>query len=446
VTTATSKTLQLIDDLKFHHCESHTHRADMLDALGQLDEEDIAEQRGEFSTATWLKRELNLPPSTAYEYLRVARGLRRFRLLYETFRSGVMPYNTMRFLLKFMDEENEEELIDLALIHAFSELERILAGTDTADENEPEEPFVKADFRADGMMDFRALLPAVRGQALLTALKVAQLASYCAELPNSEELADPDKLDEFIAAAEAEAESCPPDFTADAPKPRKTKLDMESILRPPSRFGPPEKKDLYPAFIAMMDMVRGNPTSPLRSPGAHVNIVLTEDGGAWMPENTSARSQEVRSYIANATLRLHLLDKKGLTINVGRAQRFATDAQVLALLTAWGHQCAMPGCSHRRFIEIHHIKEWEDGGATNMDNLIPLCSSCHSKISHGLAHIQAHGPDLYFRLKDGTQYVSRNRSLPRRTHNHRGPLRDTVTPGDSFDEPGAGQYPGQAGA
>ena len=90
--------------------------------------------------------------------------------------------------------------------------------------------------------------------------------------------------------------------------------------------------------------------------------------------------------------------------------------------------------------------EWEDGGATNMDNLIPLCSSCHSKISHGLAHIQAHGPDLYFRLKDGTQYVSRNRSLPRRTHNHRGPLRDTVTPGDSFDEPGAGQYPGQAGA
>ena len=153
-----------------------------------------------------------------------------------------------------------------------------------------------------------------------------------------------------------------------------------------------------------------------------------------MPENISARSAEVRSYIANATARMHLLDKKGLTINVGRAQRFATDAQVLALLTAWGHRCAMPGCSHRRFIEIHHIQEWEDGGATNMDNLIPLCSSCHSKISHGTAYIQAHGPDLYFRLQDGTQYVSRNRSLPTRTYNHQGPLRDTVAPGDSFDE------------
>ena len=405
----------------------------MLDALGQLDEENIAEQRGETSTATWIKRELNLPTSTAYEYTRVARGLRRFRLLFETFRSGVMPYNTMRFLLRYMHEENEEDLIDLALIHGYSELEHMLAGADPAEDTEPEEPFVKADFRADGMLAFHALLPAVRGQALLNALKIAQLASYCAELPNADELADEDKLNAFIASAESEAEACPADLVGKPGRPR-TKLDMESILRPPSRYGPPEKKDLYPAFIAMMDMVRDNPTSPLRTPGAHVNIVLTEDGGAWMPENISARSAEVRSYIANATVRMHLLDKKGLTINVGRAQRFATDAQVLALLTAWGHQCAMPGCSHRRFIEIHHIQEWEDGGATNMDNLIPLCSSCHSKISHGTAYIQAHGPDLYFRLQDGTQYVSRNRSLPTRTYNHQGPLRDTVAPGDSFDE------------
>ena len=405
----------------------------MLDALGQLDEENIAEQRGETSTATWIKRELNLPTSTAYEYTRVARGLRRFRLLFETFRSGVMPYNTMRFLLRYMHEENEEDLIDLALIHGYSELEHMLAGADPAEDTEPEEPFVKADFRADGMLAFHALLPAVRGQALLNALKIAQLASYCAELPNADELADEDKLNAFIASAESEAEACPADLVGKPGRPR-TKLDMESILRPPSRYGPPEKKDLYPAFIAMMDMVRDNPTSPLRTPGAHVNIVLTEDGGAWMPENISARSAEVRSYIANATVRMHLLDKKGLTINVGRAQRFATDAQVLALLTAWGHQCAMPGCSHRRFIEIHHIQEWEDGGATNMDNLIPLCSSCHSKISHGTAYIQAHGPDLFFRLQDGTQYVSRNRSLPTRTYNHQGPLRDTVAPGDSFDE------------
>ena len=429
----TERTSLLIDELKHHHRNSHFHRAEMLNALGQLDEADIASQRGETSTATWLKRELNLATATAYEYVHVSRGLRRFRLLYETFRSGIMPYSTMRLLLRYMHEQNEEELVDLALIHGYSELEQVLAGSDPAEEREPEEPVVTAKFRTDGMLDFRALLPAVQGQALLCALKIAQLANYCAELPEVDELADPEELERLINAVENEPEACPADETVETERPR-TKLDMDSILRPPSRYGNPERKDLYPAFVAMMEMVRTNPVSALRAPGAHVNIVLTEDGGAWMPQNTSARSAEVRSYIANANVRLHLLDTKGLTIHVGRSRRFATDAQVLALLTAWGHQCAMPGCNHKRFIEIHHIREWEEGGETNMDNLIPLCSSCHAKISHGLAYIQPHGPDLYFRLQDGTQYVSRNRSLPTRTRDHTGPLRDTVTPGDSFAE------------
>lgn len=429
----TRDTPQLVDDLKNHHRQSHTHRADMLDLLGQLDEADIAAQYSENSTATWIRRELNLPTATAYEYVHIARGLRRFRHLFETFRSGIMPYSTMRLLLKYMTEQNEQELVELALVHGYSELQQIFAGADPADETEPDAPFVTANVRDDGMLDFRALLPAMQGQALLAALKIAQLANYCAELPDADVLANPDKLDEIIQQAEHLPEACPPDHTEEPSRPR-TKLDLDSLLRPPSRYGPPEKKDLYPAFIAMMDMVRTKPASPLRAPGAHVNIVLTEGGGAWMPQNISARSAEVRSYIANATVRMHLLDKKGLTINVGRAQRFATDAQVLALLTAWNHQCAMPGCSHTRFIEIHHIREWDEGGKTDMDNLIPLCSSCHSKISHGLAHIEAFGPDLYFRLKDGTQYVSRNRSLPTRTRNFTGPLRPEYRTGTSYDD------------
>ena len=144
-----------------------------------------------------------------------------------------------------------------------------------------------------------------------------------------------------------------------------------------------------------------------------------------MPENRAARSEDVRSYLANAVVRLHLIDKHGLTINVGRAQRFATDGQVQALLATWGYQCAMPGCSHRRFIEIHHIREWEHGGSTNMDNLIPLCSSCHSQVSHGTITIESRGTDLFFTFNDGARFVSRGRGLPRRL--------DFIT-GTSFDE------------
>ena len=166
--------------------------------------------------------------------------------------------------------------------------------------------------------------------------------------------------------------------------------------------------------MSMIDMVRANPKSPLRSPGVQVNLMVNQQGQCWMPENRSAPSEDVRSYLANAMVRLHLLDDTGLTIHVGRSRRFATDGQVQALLAIWGYQCAMPGCSHRRFIEMHHIKEWEHGGMTDLDNLIPLCSSCHSQVSHGVITIERQGSDLFFAFKNGARFVSRNRKQPRR--------------------------------
>ena len=83
-----------------------------------------------------------------------------------------------------------------------------------------------------------------------------------------------------------------------------------------------------------------------------------------------------------------------------------------ALLDVWGHQCAMPGCTHSRFIEIHHITEWSDGGTTDIGNLIPLCSSCHSLVSHGVAEVVTHGPNVEFRFMDGSKFISRSRGLP----------------------------------
>lgn len=417
------ETLQ--DRIRSYYIHANANRAVMLDLVGEFDEAEMYLEHGHYTTSAWLQQELNLPISTAYEYVRVARGLRKFRCLLDAFEAGVMPYSTVRFLLRYLTEENEEELVDLALVLSFADLRRVVAGVEEAGEKTaPDDPFLKAHTRDDGMLDLRGLLPAVTGQELLAALKIAQLAQYGIDDVDVEDLNNPDVIDDLIQQAEAGEETCPAEQTAE---PRKdTKLSTEEVLRLPSRFGPPEPADLYPAFLGMIAMVRSNPVSPLRCPGAHVNIVLTEDGRGFMPENIAAPSSVVRSYIANATVRMHLLDKRGLTLNVSRSQRFATDGQVQALLAVWGHQCAMPGCTHRRFIQIHHLREWEYGGGTDIDNLIPLCSSCHSKVSHGVAHIQSKGADLYFRFADGSQFVSRNRAMPRRTEPFEGKLADVV--------------------
>lgn len=412
----------LEDQIKGNHLSAGHHRAWMLDAVGQFDEQDLAGSFGEKSTATWLRRELNLPEATAFEYVRVARGLRNYRRLFRAFESGVMPYSTVRFLLPFLDEGNEEDLVQLALSLAFSDLKLVLAGAGPKDD-EPAEPYARARECDDGMITFEARLPAVAGQKLLSALKIAQLASFGLEDLGLEDLRDPEKVQMLIDDAAAAEDAVPAE--QDRQPRKRTKITADDIARTASRYGPPEKQDVYSALLAMVDMVRSHPVSPLRSPGVQVNLMVSQDGGCWMPENRAARSEDVRSYLANALVRLHLLDKNGLTINVGRSQRFATDGQVQALLAVWGYQCAMPGCSHRRFLEMHHLREWEHGGRTDMDNLIPLCSSCHSRVSHGVITIESVGPDLIFTFNDGARFVSRGRGLPKRME---------YVPGDSFDE------------
>ena len=45
--------------------------------------------------------------------------------------------------------------------------------------------------------------------------------------------------------------------------------------------------------------------------------------------------------------------------------------------------CQFPGCSQHRFLHIHHIKHWADGGETSVDNGVCLCSHHHSLIHSG---------------------------------------------------------------
>lgn len=61
--------------------------------------------------------------------------------------------------------------------------------------------------------------------------------------------------------------------------------------------------------------------------------------------------------IANATVRFDTVDETGLILNSSRSRRLAFNAQINALMVMWGGQCAAPGCTHTRFIEVHHVKE-----------------------------------------------------------------------------------------
>lgn len=75
-----------------------------------------------------------------------------------------------------------------------------------------------------------------------------------------------------------------------------------------------------------------------------------------------------------------LLDEHGVTLKMGRTRRLATRDQRHALRAMYKH-CAMPGChTPVRQCTPHHCTEWNDGGLTDIDLLVPICKHHHNHI------------------------------------------------------------------
>ena len=67
----------------------------------------------------------------------------------------------------------------------------------------------------------------------------------------------------------------------------------------------------------------------------------------------------------------------GAVLDLGRTRRIASRPQTLALI-ARDAGCSFPHCAHPpQYCERHHIREWIDGGLTNLNNLTLLCAYHH---------------------------------------------------------------------
>lgn len=362
-------------------------KATVLMAVALFDALKLATRYGSPSTALWMVRTLSLSNSTAHEYVKVARAMLEFNLMSSAFLEGRISYSKVRLILPHMTAENEAELVELAASMTYHELELALLRYRKSGEGLARKSYVRLKARSDGRIGMWANFNAAEGARVMAAMKVGELAFHDVDW---DALRDPSgQID-------------------------KGKLDAEIDERTAgcSGFGLPLGEALVSAFMGVVNIALTRPKNPLRAPGAHVNVVMTTDGGAYLPNNPGASSDAVKNFLSNASYSVNRVDEHGLVLNTGRAFRLANDAQVNALMLMWRGQCAMPGCSHTRFMEMHHIHDWADGGASDLDNLLPLCSACHSLVTDGAVTIRKELGDIHFVFPDGTRYVSHNRALP----------------------------------
>ncbi|MDA3642250.1 HNH endonuclease signature motif containing protein, partial [Mycobacterium xenopi] len=93
-------------------------------------------------------------------------------------------------------------------------------------------------------------------------------------------------------------------------------------------------------------------------------------------------------------------ERAGEPIGAGRATRLINRR----LRRALGHRhptCAVPGCEATRGLHAHHIIHWEDGGPTELSNLVLVCPYHHRLHHRGEIPIPGPADNLVVTDSDG---------------------------------------------
>jgi len=90
--------------------------------------------------------------------------------------------------------------------------------------------------------------------------------------------------------------------------------------------------------------------------------------------------EEARLLACDSRVIPAVLGGDGEVLDVGRAQRLASTAQRRALYLR-DRSCVFPSCTRpAHWTQAHHIREWVDGGPTDLHNLALLCGQHHRLI------------------------------------------------------------------
>ena len=105
------------------------------------------------------------------------------------------------------------------------------------------------------------------------------------------------------------------------------------------------------------------------------------------------------------------LERHGQPIGAGRTTR-TINRRLRRALEHRHPTCAVPGCGATRGLHAHHIRHWEDGGPTELDNLVLLCPYHHRLHHRGIITITGPADHLVVTDSDGDQLSAASLARP----------------------------------
>jgi hypothetical protein len=327
--------------------------ASILEMVAHYDDRKFWQRDGATSMTSWLAARYGLAWGTAREWVRVAHALRGLPTIAEAFAAARLSWDQLRPLTKFATPETDEywahrasQLRPFTLYREAARHERIKV-RDAEDIHakrylslwwDPESPVLYLEGR----------LSAEQGAALQTALEHRAEQIVLADRPESPQEAR----------------------LADA---------LVELATGPNREVPP-----VPTLVVHA--------------GAEVLAGEEPSEGPWLAETESGQrlcTEAVRRLACDSRVDW-VLQSGSRVVGIGRRGR-TVPGGLARLLRYRDGGCRFPGCERRRWVHAHHIVHWGDGGGTDLDNLVLLCSAHHRLIHEGGWRISGHpGEDLRF--------------------------------------------------
>jgi Domain of unknown function (DUF222)/HNH endonuclease len=298
-------------------------------AAGETDE------AGMRTPAAWLAWRSGLSPEHAGQLVKLAKARDRYPVLFDAFDRGTVSADQMTELVKAPDWA-EQQMLAFAEIGTVTRLRRAIRND--AFEHDPDEP---AEAKAAREPDDRVSFGVRDGRWKLR-------GSLSLDLGRQVEAALTESKDRLFDAGDHQAS------WADA----LVDIAERSLDAVPSR----ERRDRYRTWWHLD--ANGNMT--------------TTDG--WRIPESIARLLTCDGMVAP------VWETDGVPFSVGRMQHIVPD-RTRRIVERRDRGCRVPGCTADRFVEVHHIIHWEDGGVTDTWNLICLCPKHHRMHHQGVLGI-----------------------------------------------------------
>ena len=339
------------------------------------------------SCAHWLNWQCGIALGVAREKVRVAHALEELPLIGAAMGRGDLSYAKVRELTRVATAATEEVLLSIALHGTASHVEklvrayrRVLEVEELSREARQQAGrSVSYSFDEDGSLVLRARLPDEAGMLVLKALEAAM-----PDLPLPKE--------DCVDPVDVPAGTFRPGYRAKVSKAAR-RADALALIAE--------------SFLAHgAEAMNGGDRLQIV---VHVDHETLKDGlagrcefedGPSVPAGTSQRLACDCSYVKITE------GESGEPLNVGRKTRSIPPALRRAL-NSRDKGCVFPGCTHKKYVDGHHVHHWANGGETKLTNLVSLCRFHHRLVHEGGVRIERLDDGAWRFIKlDGEAFVS----------------------------------------